>query len=107
MKFSEDDIRRAWRNYFGDADMGIDVFGRVVYRSKYEVDHIWPVAHGGINDLWNALPMSPISNMEKGDFLKGVVNGHQFEVQMSGVTGMGVIRVDGKLINNKKLANSL
>lgn len=100
MAFTENQREQAWRNKFGSSQSGTDVFGRFVYKSNFEVDHIWPESKGGLDDLRNAMPMAPKSNEEKGNDYQGNVNGKTFTVYNSGTHGIGYLVVSGVKVSN-------
>lgn len=90
--FSQSQRNTIWNNQFGNANSGYDVFGRLVTRNDYEVDHIFPKSLGGKTIVDNGQVLHPLSNQEKSDNLSGYINGRQFRI--SYYNGIGQITVN-------------
>ena len=91
--FSDSQRNTIWSNYFGNATSGTDAYERDVLKSNFEADHIYPFAEGGKTVVENGMPLHPDSNTEKDDYMSGVVNDYNFQVQ--GKPEKGVVNVGG------------
>lgn len=90
--FSDSQRETIWNRYFNGTS-GIDAFGRTVYKSNFECDHVYPKSRGGETTILNGLPLHPDSNLEKLNDLIGTSNGKSFKVL--GNTSKGELYVNG------------
>ena len=97
--FSDSQRNTIWRNFFGVATSGTDAFGRTVYFSNFQADHIWPYSNGGKTVVENGMPLSPLSNDEKSDDMSGFVNNVRFHVQ--GINSRGIINTSNGIYDYK------
>ena len=82
--WSQETIDKVWAKN----NNGRDWFGTHIDKSLHgheksggwEIDHIYPEAEGGTDDLANLQPLYWKNNRDKGDQLSGTVNGKYFRV---------------------------
>lgn len=78
--YSKEQKEKIWAKENGNKSTSTDPFGRPVNKNNYEPDHIIPYSKGGKTTLKNAQVLSPKSNSEKSDKLRGIINGKSFNV---------------------------
>ena len=101
MNFTNEQRERIWRRYFGTSYSVIDAFGRQMSFDNFQADHIWPQSKGGSSVVENGIPLSALSNEEKSDGIKGVINGKSFQVFNAGVSerNVGTLKVNGYTVS--------
>ncbi|TCG12111.1 HNH endonuclease domain-containing protein [Mycoplasma todarodis] len=94
MSFNREQRIKIWKRYFPYSNSAVDVFGRNMNINNFQADHIWPEAEGGRNVIENGIPLSALSNQEKNDEVKGIVNGKSFSVRWDKVNkGIGMLYI--------------
>jgi hypothetical protein len=105
-KFTTETNKKIWEEYYGDSFMGKDPFGRKITKDNFVSDHIWPHGLQGSICLYNGIPLSEKSNIDKGKKISGIINGNKFEIKKLKMTfpACGDGHVGELFVNGKKIS---